>query len=138
MEFQGTIAATSALSDNIASKKKKKRGVERRGSSLHFSLDGELFCKKSQETSNQFPWSGLEHVPLPQIVKRNMLQGSYTFSLFSGRRDSPAKKGMINTHGKAGNTVCPYPLPSVPTPHCSRQPQSTSVPKGVTRYEFYS
>ena len=30
MEFQGTIAATSALSDNIASKKKKKRGGEER------------------------------------------------------------------------------------------------------------
>lgn len=33
-------------------KKKKGGGMEKRGSSLHFLLEGELFCKKSQETSH--------------------------------------------------------------------------------------
>lgn len=120
LEFQGTRAATNALSDNTASRKKKReRGGEER-IFFAFLIWGRTILQKISGDFPSIPMVRTGAHALPRVIKRDMLQGSHTFSFFSGRRDSPAKKGMVNPHGKAGNIVCPIPCPSVPTPHCSR------------------
>ena len=136
LEFQGTRAATNALSDNTASRKKKKereRGREERRIFFAFLIWGRTILQKISGDFPSIPMVRTGAHALPWVIKRDMLQGSHTFSLFSGRRDSPAKKGMVNPHGKAGNIVCPYPLSLCPHPPLLQVVTGHLMPKEVTR-----
>lgn len=120
LEFQATIAATSALSDNTASRKKEKKkrrdGEER--IFFAFLIGGRTILQKISGDFPSIPMVRTGKHALPRVIKRDMLQGSHTFSLCSGKRASPAKKVMVNPPWEGRQHR--LPLSPVPTPHCSR------------------
>ena len=118
LEFQATIAATSALSDNTASRKKKRGEGWRREDLLCISYWRENYFAKNLRRLPIYPMVRTGTHALPRVIKRDVLQGSHTFSLCSGRRASPAKKVMVNPPWEGRQHR--LPLSPVPTPRCSR------------------
>ena len=114
-------------------KKERERGREERRIFFAFLIWGRTILQKISGDFPSIPMVRTGAHALPWVIKRDMLQGSHTFSLFSGRRDSPAKKGMVNPHGKAGNIVCPYPLSLCPHPPLLQVVTGHLMPKEVTR-----
>lgn len=98
-------------------KKKKRRDGEER-IFFAFLIGGRTILQKISGDFPSIPMVRTGKHALPRVIKRDMLQGSHTFSLCSGKRASPAKKVMVNPPWEGRQHR--LPLSPVPTPHCSR------------------
>lgn len=98
--------------------KKKKGEGWRREDLLCISYWRENYFAKNLRRLPIYPMVRTGTHALPRVIKRDVLQGSHTFSLFSGRRASPAKKVMVNPPWEGRQHR--LPLSPVPTPRCSR------------------
>lgn len=98
--------------------KKKKGEGWRREDLLCISYWRENYFAKNLRRLPIYPMVRTGTHALPRVIKRDVLQGSHTFSLCSGRRASPAKKVMVNPPWEGRQHR--LPLSPVPTPRCSR------------------
>lgn len=98
--------------------KKKKGEGWRREDLLCISYWRENYFAKNLRRLPIYPMVRTGTHALPRVIKRDVLQGSHTFSLCSGRRASPGKKVMVNPPWEGRQHR--LPLSPVPTPRCSR------------------
>ena len=148
LELQGAVAATSALYRQYCFQEKKKKwgGGER----ISFaSLIGEKNILQKNLRRLPMNFHGQDWgICSPSVVRKAVLQGSHTFSLFSGRWALPANKGMGNACRKAANHIHLYSdAPSVPgvttpgghwAPKCPAESQDLSSTFGqvLTKWEL--
>lgn len=97
-------------------KKKKKKEDGEEGIFFAFLIGGRTILQKISGDFPSIPMVRTGKHALPRVIKRDMLQGSHTFSLCSGKRASPAKKVMVNPpwEGRQHGLLSPVPT------HCSR------------------